>query len=219
MGGAASVAPSFRYTIGVNEIHPLACVHPEAKLGERNYIGPFCYVTKWAVIGDDNHFVSHCCIGTDAQHRTAQSYGGVRIGNGNKFHEFANVHRSTNAALPTIVGNGGYFMKGAHIAHDCVLEDDVTLCNDAALGGRTFIMRGATVGLLSAIHQGQVIGSYAMLGMGTIVTKKAIIVPGEKYAGTSKHMGPNTVGLERAGITAAMRKYELERFYALRKAW
>lgn len=40
----------------MNQISPLAFVHPEAKLGDNNIIGPFCYIDKNTVIGDNNNF-------------------------------------------------------------------------------------------------------------------------------------------------------------------
>ena len=38
----------------MNQISPLAFVHPEAKLGDNNIIGPFCYIDKDTVLGDNN---------------------------------------------------------------------------------------------------------------------------------------------------------------------
>jgi len=120
----------------------------------------------------------------------------------------------------TVVADNGYFMANAHIAHDCLIEDGVTMCNNATLGGHTTVMRGATLGFGATVHQYQVIGAYSMLGMGTIVPKHIEILPGEMYAGNpAKHIGPNIVGLERAGITAQMRKAEHERYRVLRRQW
>lgn len=204
----------------MNEIHELACVHPDARLGQGNYVGPFVAIGPHVVIGDNNHFEAHCCIGTAPQHRSAKARGGVAIGNANVFREYATVHDSTNAHLPTKVGNRGYFMANAHIAHDCIVEDDVTMANNATLGGHTYIMRAANLGFGAIVHQGQVIGAWSMLGMGCIVPKRADILPGEIYAGNpARHVAPNTVGLERHGVTAAARKVEIERFMTLRRGW
>jgi len=74
-------------------------------------------------------------------------------------------------------------MKGASINHDCVVEEDVVLCNDVFLGGHVVVMKNTSIGPLSAIHQRQVIGSYCQLGMSTVVPKLFKIEPGYIYAG------------------------------------
>ena len=38
----------------MNIIDPRAYVHPEAKLGDGNVIGPFCFIDRNTVIGDNN---------------------------------------------------------------------------------------------------------------------------------------------------------------------
>ena len=57
----------------MNQIHPLAYVHPEAQLGDNNIIGPFCFVDRDVVIGDNNVFQNSVTINQ-----------GARIGNGNE---------------------------------------------------------------------------------------------------------------------------------------
>lgn len=204
----------------MNQIHPLAYIHPEAKLGDNNTIGPFCVIEANAEIGDNNTFVAHVCIGTPAQHRTAKEHGGVKVGNGNTFHEFSQVQCATNPERPTIVKDDCYLMKGAHVAHDCLVESGVTMCNDVALGGHTHVMRGATLGLGVLVHQYQVIGSYSMLGMGSVVPKGQDIYPGEKYAGNpARSLGRNQVALDRNEITGLVLKDEHARFNLLKRGW
>ncbi len=199
-------------------IHPTAVIDDSAVIGENNEIGPYCVIGPRVVIGDNNTLVAHVCIGTPAQHRGDVLDGGVKIGNGNTFHEFSQVHRSTNLDLPTTVGNNCYLMKGAHVSHDCILEDDVTLCNDATLGGHTYIMRNTTLGFLTVVHQKQVVGSYVQTGMGTIFPKYMSIEPGSVYAGNpAKRLKDNVIGLERAGVTDL--RSENERFQELRAGW
>lgn len=204
----------------MNQVHPFAYVHPAAKLGTGNTIGPFCVIEADAEIGDNNVFVAHVCIGTPAQHRTAKEQGGVKIGDSNTFHEYSQVQRSTNPERPTIVKDDCYLMKGAHVAHDCIVESGVTMCNDVALGGHVHVMRCATLGFGVLVHQYQVIGSYSMLGAGAVVPKKIDILPGEMYAGNpAKHLGRNEIGLERNGITALVLKDEHARYNLLRRGW
>ena len=51
----------------MNQISPLAFVHPEAKLGDNNIIGPFCYIDKNTVIGDNNNFQNSVTINYGAR--------------------------------------------------------------------------------------------------------------------------------------------------------
>ena len=64
----------------MNQISQLAFVHPEAKLGDNNIIGPFCYIDKNTVIGDNNVLQNGVTIHT-----------GARIGNGNEFFPGASI--------------------------------------------------------------------------------------------------------------------------------
>ena len=62
-------------------------------------------------------------------------------------------------------------MTLSHIAHDCHIESNVVFSNNVTLGGNTYVMKNSQLGFNVIVHQNQVIGSYSMLGMGTIVTK------------------------------------------------
>ena len=200
----------------MNQIHATAIVSPGVKLGTGNMIGPYCYICPGTRIGDNNTFTSHVCIGTPGQYRDRMCKGGVEIGSRNTFREFSQVHAAMDPGKLTIIGNDGYFMASAHIAHDCVIEDGVTLCNNATLGGDVRIMQGATLGFGAIVHQRQVVGSYSMLGMGCIVPKGAAIEPGEKYAGNpATHIGRNIPALKKAKIRNL--SDEAIRFFGLRE--
>lgn len=202
-----------------NFIHPTAVIDPSAKLGEGNFIGPFCVLGPNVILGSYNRLAAHVCLGTPPQHRTEFEWGGVIIGDRNTFHEFSQVHQATQKDHPTRVGSHGYFMKGAHVAHDCLIEDWVTMCNDVALGGHTTIMKYATLGLLTVVHQYQVIGSFAMIGMGTVVPKRADIEPGGIFAGNpAVFKGENKIGLDRNRVTAEMLAAERARYREFRAA-
>lgn len=181
-----------------NVIHETAEVHSSAKLGNDNVIGPYVYIGPRVTIGDGNSFSPHASIGTPGQYRGKDSKGGVVIGNNNVFRENVTVHEGMDKDHSTVIGDDGYFMANAHIAHDCVIEDGVTMCNNATLGGDTHVMKHATLGLGATVHQGQTIGAYSMLGMGSIVPKNANIEPGEKYAGAPiQHIGRNLHALKK----------------------
>ena len=111
-------------------------------------------------------------IGGNAQHPRKKNFGKIYIGNNNTINEYSNIHRPTRHKKKTIVGNNNYIMNSSTIDHDCCLEDNIVLSSNVILGGNVYIMNGAQLGIKTIIHQNQVIGSYTMIGMGSIVTKK-----------------------------------------------
>jgi UDP-N-acetylglucosamine acyltransferase len=191
----------------LNNIDPTAVVDPSAILGTGNTIGPHCYIGPDSIIGDNNNFTSHVVIGSPAQHKKIKSEGYIKIGHNNVFREFSQVQQSCDPSLPTYVGNYCYLMKGAHVAHDCVVENFVTMANDVFLGGHTRVMMHTNIGPLSAIHQGQTIGSFCQIGMGSVVPKNTKVEPGTVFAGNpAQFLKKNERGLTEI----SSRKLELE---------
>ena len=78
----------------------------------------------------------------------------VVIGDSNVFRENCTVHRGTvqDKGL-TSIGSRGLFMASAHVAHDCVVGDDVILANAATLGGHVRVGNWAILGGLAGVHQ------------------------------------------------------------------
>ena len=138
-----------------NFVHHTAIINwKKVKIGKGNIIGP------------------NVIIGTDAQHPYLDSKGEIIIGNNNTFREFTTVHLPTEIKKITIIGNNCYFMALSHIAHDCNIEDEVIFSNNVTLGGNTYVMTKSQIGFNSTIHQNQVIGSFSMIGMSSVITKK-----------------------------------------------
>lgn len=183
-----------------NDIHPTAIINWErVTIGKGNVIGPYV------------------CIGTDAQHRSEQSDGVIQIGDNNTFREFTTVHLPTRISKLTKIGNNNYFMVNSHIAHDCIIEDNVTICNNVALAGHVHVMEGSNIGLGTTVHQFQVIGSYSMIGMNSTVVSSAVIQPGGKWVGNPvRNIGINEVGLSRNNVSPEYLAQEQQRFERLR---
>lgn len=186
----------------MNFIHPTAILEEGCKLGQGNYIGPFCFIGSNVVIGDDNRFEGYCSVGTAAEHRDYFKTlpGKTCIGNNNVIREFVTINGGTVSS--TIVSNNCIFLKGSHVGHDCFLEDKVTLSCGATIGGHCHIMEGSNFGLNSMSHQYSVIGAYSMLGMGAVVTKKTKVGCGEIFVGNpATFLKRNDVGLKNNGVT------------------
>ncbi len=201
-------------------IHPLAVVSPHAELGSNVRIGPFCVVEAGVVLGDgchlagratvksgtilgrDNLVLEGTVLGGMPQHvHMPEHPGTTEIGDGNVFRENCTVHRALEAGHVTRVGSRCLFMVGAHVAHDCVVEDNVVLTNGTMLGGHVEVGARAYLGGAVAVHQFCRIGRLAMIGGHARVVRD--VPPFVTLDGDSAMVvGLNKVGLRRAGFTA-----------------
>ena len=175
-------------------------------------------IINWdtVTIGTGNVIFPFVCIGTDAQSTNANSDGKIIVGDNNVFRENSTVHLPTNPECGTVIGNRNYIMANAHIAHDCHLEDDIVMANNAALGGHVHVMKGANLALNSSVHQFQVVGSWSMVGMNSCVSKSAKILPGQTFFGLpAKFIRRNQLALKRHNVNAAQLEAETQRFYQL----
>lgn len=200
-------------------IHPTAVISESATIGENVTIGPFCVVDDNVTIGDgcilkshvvvrgttrigkNNKFFQFSSIGEDCQDK---KYAGepteLIIGDDNEFREGVTVHRGTvQDESVTIIGSRGLFMVNAHIAHDCVLGDDIIVANNCAIAGHVHIDDFVIVGGAVGIHQFCKIGAHAFLGAGGIILRDVppfVMVSGHKNI----PQGINSEGLKRRGF-------------------
>jgi len=200
-------------------IHPLAVVHPTAKLGRDCEVGPFCVieqdvvvgdrctfeshasVRRGVVMGDDNRISESAVIGGLGQHLQAKAYDGkVVIGSGNTFREFTTIHRSLHADGCTTVGNDNFLMVNSHVAHDCHVGDNIIIANNALLGGHVTVGDRAFISGGVAIHQNCRIGRQCMVAGTARVVKD--VPPYVTIDGSSNFVvGLNSIGLRRSGMT------------------
>lgn len=184
-----------------NFIHPTSIIDSSVKLGENNYIGPNCYITGDTIIGNNNRFEAYCSVGTPAEHGDyfQSNEGKTIIGDDNIFREFITVNAGTKDT--TTLNNNVVMLRGSHIGHDSIISNNVNISCNVLIGGHSHIMEGCNFGLNSMCHQFSVIGAYAMIGMGAVITKSSNITPGGVYIGLpAKYIGLNTVGLQRNNI-------------------
>jgi len=165
-------------------IHPRAVVSPHSKLAEGVRIGPYSVIGDHVTIGRDTVIGPHVIIEghTELGERNRISpfvsiglppqdigYHGedtrLIIGNENIIREYATINRATTKEeWKTVIGNRNYVMAYAHIAHDCILGDDIIMSNVATLGGHIAVGDHAILGGMVAVHQFVRIGAYAFLG-------------------------------------------------------
>lgn len=178
-------------------------------------------IINWDVvdIGIGNKIYPYATIGFDAVHMREKSEGIIKIGNNNTIREYCSINKPTVLSRLTQIGSNNYLMMYSYIAHDCIVEDNTTISNSVQIGGHCRIMKNANIGFGCMIHQFQVIGSFSMLGMGTIVPKKSQILPGNTYIGSpARYLKQNIIALTRNNIDNATLESELNRYHQLRKS-
>jgi UDP-N-acetylglucosamine acyltransferase len=196
-------------------ISPLAYIHPEAQIGENCEIGPFCYIDRNVVIGDNNVLMNSVTVLYGARIGNGNRFfpGAVisavpqdlkfqgeettaEIGDNNTFRENATMNRGTAAKNRTVVGSNNLFMEGVHIAHDDIVGSECIIGNGTKLAGEVTIDDRAILSANVLVHQFTRIGSYCMVGGGTKVAQD--ILPYSLIArDPAAFCGLNTVGLRR----------------------
>ena len=200
-----------------NHIHQTAIIDPSVSLGIGNYIGPYTVIGPDVRIGDRNRIEGQCSIGQPAEHVhyfTGHWAKGVVIGSDNVIREFTTINSGTE--IVTQMGNYCIMLRGSHLSHDSVIEDKVTLSCNVLLGGHSYVMEGANLGLGAITHQRSIIGAYTLVGMGAVVTKKVQVKPGSIYVGNpARWLKMNDVGLKRNGVTDERLRELADRFWKL----
>lgn len=185
----------------MNYIHHTSIIDGNVKLGDNNFIGPFCYITGDTIIGDNNRFEAYCSVGTPPEHKDYFTSPNQKtlIGNNNTFREFITIHSGTTRT--TTIQDNIIVLNHSHIAHDVIIEKNSTISANVILAGHCYLMEGVNLGVGSMCHQFSKIGAYSMLGMGAVVTPSSQITPGGVYIGIpAKYLKNNVVGLERNNI-------------------
>ena len=189
--------------IGKNvTIGPYSVIGENVKIANNNIIHSSVCISGDTDISENNEFFPFCSIGSipqDLKYRGEKSK--LLIGRGNTFREYCNVNLGTEGDnMQTIVGNGSLFMVGVHIAHDCIIENNVIFANQATLGGHVYVENNAVIGGISAVHQFCRIGTLAMIG-GMSAVENDVIPFSLALGNRAKVTGLNIIGLKRAGYT------------------
>ena len=201
-------------------VHPTVVVSPGAELGEGTEVGPYAVIENEVVVG------SHCRVGAHAVIREftrmasgnqvfehaviggipqdfaySETRSSVRIGSGNLFREGVTVHHATTPDAETVIGNNNYLMANSHVAHDCVLGDNVVLANNVALAGHVTIEDHAFVSGGVVVHQFVRLGTHSMIGGNSKITQD--VLPYSLVDGVPARLrGLNLVGLRRGGFSS-----------------
>ena len=203
----------------MNQISPLAFVHPEAKLGDNNIIGPFCYIDRDTVIGNNNVFQNSVTIHVGARIGDGNEiFPGASIstkpqdlkfrgeettcevGNNNSIRENVTISRGTASKGKTVVGSNNLLMECVHVAHDCELGSGLIIGNSTKFAGEVVVDDNAIVSANVLVHQFCHIAGYVMIQGGCRFSQD---IPPYVIAGKepTKYCGLNLVGLRRRGFS------------------
>jgi len=213
-------------------IHRTAIVDPTAHLDADVTVGPYAIVGPHVTVGERTGLAAHVVIerntrigvgvrvgyGTvigndpqDLKYKGEETW--VEIGDGTIIREYCTINRGTTATGKTAIGQRCFIMTYVHIAHDCVIGNDVILANGIQMAGHVTVEDRAIVSGLVPIHQFVRIGTYAFVGGGSRVNQD--VPPFTKAVGNPVHLyGLNSVGLQRAGFSPDV-KLALKRAYRL----
>jgi len=205
-----------------NNIHETAIIETSVKLGKGNKIGAYTVITGNVEIGDNNEIKSHAniegfgkttigsgnkiysfaSIGSDPQDlKFSDEKTFLEIGNNNKIREHVTINPGTSQDNSlTKIGSNCLFMMASHIAHDCIVGDNVILANNATLAGHVHVGENAIIGGLSAIHQFARIGRNAMVG-GMSGIEGDVIPYGMAFGERSSLQGLNLIGMKRKKLS------------------
>jgi UDP-N-acetylglucosamine acyltransferase len=203
-------------------IHPTAVIAADAKLGANVSIGPYAVIEEDVVLGDDceiaahavikrhtrmgarNRIAEHAVIGGDPQDFKFKpdclSY--TEIGDDNWLREGVTVHRGSRKGSATRLGNGCFLMAYSHVAHDCMVGNQVVMANTAGIAGEVVVHDQAFISAAVTVHQFCRIGRNAMIGLSSKVVQDTLpfcITDGNP--GRARSL--NLVGLKRNGFARA----------------
>jgi UDP-N-acetylglucosamine acyltransferase len=204
---SAQVAPTARVdadaVIGPQtRVGEFCVIESDVRIGARCVLEPYVYVKRWTTMGDDNEISAGTVLGTDPLDKGftgERSY--LSIGNRNKIREHYTISRGTQPESVTRIGDGNYIMTSGHIAHNCVLGDNIVVASCSLVAGYAEVESDVFISGGVVIHQYSKIGRLAMVGGNTRVNSD--LPPYLLYSDFNvAAKGLNIVGLKRAGFPA-----------------
>ena len=183
------------------KIGPFCVIGPNVEIGDNTIIHSHVNISGNTVIGKDNKIFPFASIGNDPQDL---KYNGektkLKIGDKNIIREYVTINPGTeDGGGLTVVGSGCLLMISSHIAHDCIVGNNVIIANNVPLGGHAIIGDSVIIGGNSAVQQFTRIGKMAMIGGMTGVLND-VIPYGLSIGNRNFLQGLNLIGLRRKEI-------------------
>lgn len=198
---------------------PLAYVHPEAKIAPNVVIEPFVTIDKNVIIGEGTRIGSNVTILEGARiGKNCNIFPGAvisaipqdlkfkgedttaEIGDNTTIRECVTINRGTASKGKSVIGSNCLLMAYVHVAHDCLLHDNIILGNGVQLAGEVEIDDFAILSAHTLVHQFVHIGAHVMISGGSLVRKD--VPPYIKVAREPlSYVGINSIGLRRRTFT------------------
>ena len=183
------------------QVGPFAIIGPDVKIGAGTVVGPHAMLKGPTTVGMRNQIFQFASVGEDCQDK---KYKGERtelvIGDDNIIREGVTLHRGTFQDRGiTHIGSNNLFMCYVHVAHDCVVGDNIVMANNTAIAGHVHIGNGAILGGGTLVHQFCRIGQFAMTAAGTVVLQDIpafVTCSGNR----AEAHGMNIEGMRRRGV-------------------
>lgn len=202
----AVIDPRAKLAAGVS-VGPYSVIGAEVEIGAGTVIGPHVVIQGPTRIGRDNRIHPFASLGGAPQDK---KYAGeptsLEIGDRNRIFEFATLNRGTVQDKGTTrIGSDNWLMAYVHIAHDCLLGDNIIMANNATLAGHVDIEDWAILGGFSKIHQFVRVGAHSFTGMNVDITRD--VPPYVMVSGTpAAPHGINSEGLKRRDFSAEQQR-------------
>jgi UDP-N-acetylglucosamine acyltransferase len=199
---SAIVHPSARLDSTVS-VGPYAVIGEHVEVGEGTSIGAHAVVTGHTRIGRDNRIFQFTSIGDEPQDK---KYAGeptrLEIGDRNTIREFCTLNCGTvQDAGVTRIGSDNWIMAYVHVAHDCIVGNNVILANCTQLAGHVQIGDWVILAGFTGAHQFCRIGAHSMTAIATVLVHDLppyVMAQGD----TASAHGINSEGLKRRGFSA-----------------
>jgi UDP-N-acetylglucosamine acyltransferase len=184
------------------EVGPFAVIGGDVEIGPRTWVGPHALIVGHTTVGADNKIFQFASVGEAPQDK---KYAGeptrLQIGDRNVIREYCTISRGTALDLGvTRIGSDNLFMAYTHVAHDCLIGNNVILVNLAMIAGHVYIGDWAILSGYVAVHQHCKIGAHAFIANNCGVTRDvppyvmAVGNPAEPHS-------INSEGLKRRGFS------------------
>ncbi len=200
MSQLSYIHPNAKIAKGVS-IEPFSTIYDNVEIGEGTWIGPNVTIFPGARIGKNCRIFPGAVISAIPQDLKFNGEDTTtEIGDNTTIRECVTINRGTTDKMKTAVGSNCLIMAYAHVAHDCILGNNIILANSVTLAGHVQIDDWAILEGLVAVQQFIRIGAHSFLAGGSLVRKN--VPPFTKAAREPlQYIGINSVGLRRRGFT------------------
>ncbi len=197
---------SSKAKLGANvSVGAFSIIEENVCIGDNTSIGNHTTIKAETTIGDNGKIFHNCSIGEIPQDlKFSGEKTATHIGNNVIIRESVTVNRGTSARGTTEIGNDVLLMACTHVAHDCVVGNNVVMANLATLGGHVELGEHVSLGGGVLVHQFTKIGDHVFIGGGFRAVQDVppyILGAGEPL----KFAGVNQIGLRRRGIDSKTR--------------